>query len=584
MQGQAFLDRLKGVRKVGENAYLAFCPVHDNHNTQSLSVKLADRILLHCFGCSAKGPEVCEALGLDKGELNYAFTGTMAGVGGGLLGGDGHHANGVGGLPLAPLTLAAFAEAKGLPIEFLSDMGVAEEKTALKFKYLTANGQRAPRQRLRMTLEKGIPDKRFLWSSGAGKPIAYGLWRLRENANGHGRSDTGDSMVRGDDNVHSSPNRADLYLVEGESDALTLWLYNIACLGIPGASLAEVVQEGAVSAFSRVFIVKENDQGGQAFEEGLTARLAALSYDGEVRVLEMETLGCKDANEAHLKYSWDFPKKWAEASAKARKVELPMVGLEVTMASDIKPEKVEWLWDKKIPLGKITVFVGDPKKGKSFVTLDIAARLSTKGLGATGSSLIFSGEDSAADTIVPRLHSMNADLTRIGIVNLTRKSWNGQIIRREFNLGTDLDDLRNRLKRHPDIRLVIIDPFTGFMGDNPGNNNPQMRSLILTPLHRIAEEFKIAVILVTHFTKNSQASVMDKVNGTKALVAAARMIWAFIQYGEHGSLMGFADSNIVSWQPGQAFHIEETENAGMVMWDEKPVMSTLKEILEPEED
>lgn len=584
MQGQAFLDRLKGVRKVGENAYLAFCPAHDNHNTQSLSVKLADRILLHCFGCGAKGPEVCEALGLDKGELNYDYQAT-SGNGAGTP-----HLNGDLGCdfvlaavppPLAPLTLAAFAEAKGLPIEFLSDMGVAEEKSALKFKYLTASGQRAPRQRLRMTLEKGIPDKRFLWSSGAGKPIAYGLWRLKENANGHSRIFGNPASIGAD----LAQARQDLYLVEGESDALTLWLYNFRCLGIPGASLSETLPDQALDSFSRVFIVKEADQGGQAFEEGLTARLAALNYDGEVRVLEMESLGCKDANEAHLKFAWDFPKKWAEASAKARKVELPMVGLEVTMASDIKPEKVEWLWDKKVPLGKITVFVGDPKKGKSFVTLNIAAQLSTGNFTetATGSTLIFSGEDSAADTIVPRLHAMGADLTRIGIVNLTRKSWNGQIIRREFNLGTDLDDLRNRLKRHPDIRLVIVDPFTGFMGDNPGNNNPQMRSLILTPLHRIAEEFKIAVILVTHFTKNSQASVMDKVNGTKALVAAARMIWAFIQYGEHGSLMGFADSNIVGWQPGLAFHIEETENAGMVMWD-REVTATLAEILEPKDD
>lgn len=560
MQGDQFLTLLKGVRKVGENAYLAFCPAHDNTNTQALSIKLADRILVHCFSCKAKGPEVCEALGLDKGELNYDYQATSRN-GAGTAHLNGH----VDSAPLPPLSLEAFAAAKGLPVAFLGDMGVAEEKGVLKFRYLDARGQRAARQRLRHTLERGVPDRRFTWSSGSGRPIAYGLWQL----------------------THA---KGDLYLVEGETDSLTLWLYDFACIGIPGADLTGCLQEQALSGFSRVFIVKEADRpkpgrkhGGETFEEGLTARLAALSYDGEVRVLDMEDLGCKDANEAHLKFAWDFPKKWAEASGKARKVELPMVGLEVTMASDIKPEKVEWLWDKKVPIGKITVFVGDPKKGKSFVTLDIASRLSNGALSASGSSLIFSGEDSASDTIVPRLRDMGADLTRIGIVNLTRKSWNGQIIRREFNLGTDLDDLRKRLQRHPEIRLIVIDPFASYLGGNDGNNNPQMRSLVLTPLARIAEEHRVAVILVMHFTKDSDKSVLDRVNGTKGTVAAARMIWAFVNYGR-GSLMGFADSNIVAWQPGLAFHIEETEHAGVVVWNEKPVMARLEDVLKPEED
>ena len=44
--------------------------------------------------------------------------------------------------------------------------------------------------------------------------------------------------------------------------------------------------------------------------------------------------------------------------------------------SDVAPEQVEWLWRERIAIGKLTLLVGDPGQGKSFLTLDIAARVS----------------------------------------------------------------------------------------------------------------------------------------------------------------------------------------------------------------
>lgn len=43
---------------------------------------------------------------------------------------------------------------------------------------------------------------------------------------------------------------------------------------------------------------------------------------------------------------------------------------------DITREQLEWLWPGRIPLGKLTLLAGDPGLGKSFVTLDLAARVS----------------------------------------------------------------------------------------------------------------------------------------------------------------------------------------------------------------
>jgi putative DNA primase/helicase len=49
-----------------------------------------------------------------------------------------------------------------------------------------------------------------------------------------------------------------------------------------------------------------------------------------------------------------------------------------TLLSDVVEESVEWLWEGRIPLGKLTVIDGDPGTWKSALTIDLAARVSTR--------------------------------------------------------------------------------------------------------------------------------------------------------------------------------------------------------------
>jgi putative DNA primase/helicase len=48
-----------------------------------------------------------------------------------------------------------------------------------------------------------------------------------------------------------------------------------------------------------------------------------------------------------------------------------------TWMSDIEPEQVEWLWERRIPLGKITILDGNPDRGKSIILYDLGARVTT---------------------------------------------------------------------------------------------------------------------------------------------------------------------------------------------------------------
>jgi hypothetical protein len=43
--------------------------------------------------------------------------------------------------------------------------------------------------------------------------------------------------------------------------------------------------------------------------------------------------------------------------------------------ADVAPQAVPWLWPERVALGRITVLVGRPGAGKSFLALDLAARV-----------------------------------------------------------------------------------------------------------------------------------------------------------------------------------------------------------------
>ncbi len=77
------------------------------------------------------------------------------------------------------------------------------------------------------------------------------------------------------------------------------------------------------------------------------------------------------------------------------------------LLSEVEPERVSWLWERRIPKGKLTIIDGDPGYGKSALTTDFAARV-TLGRpwpdGApceAGGVVLMNAEDGLADTILP---------------------------------------------------------------------------------------------------------------------------------------------------------------------------------------
>ena len=95
-------------------------------------------------------------------------------------------------------------------------------------------------------------------------------------------------------------------------------------------------------------------------------------------------------------------------------------GAIVVNMADVVAKPVNWLWPARIALGKLTLVSGDPGLGKSFLSLDIASRVSTGAKwpdcddhAPQGGAVILSAEDDLEDTIRPRLDAAGADVGQI---------------------------------------------------------------------------------------------------------------------------------------------------------------------------
>lgn len=232
-------------------------------------------------------------------------------------------------------------------------------------------------------------------------------------------------------------------------------------------------------------------------------------------------------------------------------------------ADEIMPELLVWVWPGVIPLGKLTVFAGDPGVGKSAVSLDVVAHVTASRPfpGGTqpmaGEAIILSAEDDPADTLRPRLEAAGADLSKVHIVEAVRINVSGQAVEKGFNLTTDLPKLEASLNDHPDVRLIVVDPLSAYLGNTDTHRNASLRG-VLAPLAKLASDYKVAIIGIDHLTKAEKKAVY-RVSGSIATIAASRVTWVFAKdkADESRRLMLPIKNNLAGDQDGFAYRIKE---------------------------
>jgi hypothetical protein len=216
------------------------------------------------------------------------------------------------------------------------------------------------------------------------------------------------------------------------------------------------------------------------------------------------------------------------------------------------------------PLSMITLMVGEAGEGKSFLTTWIASMVSTEGnkfrnhVIPTGKVILGNSEDSASSTIKPRLEMNGANMNNVcDMPTITRKATtrDGKV---EYENSITLDsirDLRKVLDKLPGCRLVIFDPVSAFWGEVNENKNPQVR-VTMKQLMKVAEDYAVAIVLVTHYNKGLGSQALARITGSNALAASSRAVWSITNNKETNiRTVACAKFNISENRQGFTFEI-----------------------------
>lgn len=243
----------------------------------------------------------------------------------------------------------------------------------------------------------------------------------------------------------------------------------------------------------------------------------------------------------------------------------PRVDAELILVplSDVAPESVQWLWPRYIPLGKLTIIEGDPGTGKSLVSLDLAARISTGREMPDGSPcelggvVLLNAEDGLADTVVPRLEGAGADRSRITAITGARD-----------HSGERLPDLLNDITqiemaiRQADAKLVVIDPLNAYLPDTINSWSDHQIRRVLAPLAKMAERTGAAVLVIRHLNKAVGGNPIYRGGGSIGVIAAARAAFLIAPepHDESTQILAPVKFNLGLHPPSLGFCLRQTAN------------------------
>ena len=204
------------------------------------------------------------------------------------------------------LTLAQYATAKRLPVDFLEQLGLTDHKyqsvPAVRIPYRGVDGRELSAVRYRVALEG---KQKFKWNTGA-KTDLYGLDRLE-----------------------TARKRKRINVVEGESDCHTLWYHERPAVGLPGAGTFKPKWIPHFEGIHDIYVIVEADGGGLA----LLKALAQLPKPFRDRLSLVRLKDVKDPSALHLASGDDFDRRfelalddaepWAEYEARQREAAAP---------------------------------------------------------------------------------------------------------------------------------------------------------------------------------------------------------------------------------------------------------------------
>lgn len=363
----------------------------------------------------------------------------------------------------------------------------------------------------------------------------------------------------------NAPADARIIVVEGEPKVDALLKLGLIATTSGSCSSADAADWSPLKG-RQCTIWPDHDDAGRKYADAVAGRLDALGCD--VSILDVSKLGLPDKGDVvdwlrqHPHSTADDVLSLPTLSRKPAASDSPLI--ELVCAADVECRPVSWLWPGWLARGKLHILAGAPSTGKTTIALALAAVVTRGGrwpdgkYSPPGNVLLWSGEDSAADTLVPRLKAAGADLERVLIVLGVRIGKDD----RAFDPATDMLALKHEAEKLGGIALLIADPVVSAVTGDSHKNTEVRRAL--QPLVNLAEHIGAAVLGITHFSKGTAGrEPLERVTGSIAFGALARIVMVTakqpLEDGEGVKrLLARAKSNIGPDSGGFGYDLEQT--------------------------
>ena len=386
-----------------------------------------------------------------------------------------------------------------------------------------------------------------------------------------------------------------VYVCEGEKAADAAATIGLLATTSPHGCESAAKAEWTPLAGREVVILPDNDAAGQGYAGDVTSTLVKLQPAAMVRIVALPGLPAKgdiyDWLEARDASEPDALRAMVEALANDAPTVDPssIIGGPILQClADVEPAAVRWLWPGRIPLGRITLLVGRPGEGKSFLTTYMASRVSTASPWPdgtdcpSGSVILISAEDDPADTIRPRLDAHYADVRRVHLLSMVRHIEAGGERHDVMFTLADLAALEMALKAHLDCRLVVVDPIGSFLGGRTDAHRDNEVRAVLAPVAKLAQKYGPAVLVVAHRRKTGGNVADDLALGSRAFTGIARSVWHLTRDEDKKTrkLLLPGKNNLAPEGNGLAFTICGQPPA--ISWEREPVAMSADDALATE--
>jgi putative DNA primase/helicase len=243
---------------------------------------------------------------------------------------------------------------------------------------------------------------------------------------------------------------------------------------------------------------------------------------------------------------------------------------------DVQEEEVDWLCPGRIPSGMLTLFSGDKGSGKSTLASMLCAIVSKGsewpggdcGKAKRGSCIILNAEEHKNCIVKPRLRRFKADMTRVGVLDSVKLDSDDS--ETPFNISLDLKILEDEIVRRKDVRLIVIDSISAYLGRSGAQRGGEIRQLVMDPLNRLAERRKLSVVIINHLNKGSGTKALYRSKDAIDIANVCRVTWLVAPDPDDKSrrLWLPSNGNLGAGASALAFRVDDK---GDFEWDGDPI-------------